>query len=116
MRIDPDGAQQLIAQTVVDETTPGDVASYVLEGTLPNGLAFARGGDILIANFGTNAVERMTRTGESTTLHTEIDGRPIGKANFILTDSRGRAWLTVTTRLEPWTRSIDGRRPTATWR
>ena len=111
MRIDPDGAQQLIAQTVVDETTPGDVASYVLEGTLPNGLAFAPGGDILIANFGTNAVERMTRTGESTTLHTEIDGHPIGKANFILTDSRGRAWLTVTTRLEPWTRSINEKAP-----
>jgi sugar lactone lactonase YvrE len=112
MRIDPDGGQQLIAQTVVDATAPGDVASYVLEGTLPNGLAFAGpGGDILIANFGTNAVERMTRAGVSTTLHTEIDGRPLGKANFILTDSRGRAWLTVTTRLEPWTRSINEKAP-----
>ena len=41
MRIDPDGDAELIAQTVVEETAPGDVASYVLEGTLPNGLAFA---------------------------------------------------------------------------
>jgi len=34
-----------------------------------------------------------------------IDGRPLGKANFVLRDSRGRVWLTVTTmvstRLEP---------------
>ena len=35
MRIDPDGAQQLIAQTVVDETTPGDVASSCSRARCP---------------------------------------------------------------------------------
>jgi hypothetical protein len=31
-------------------------ASRYLEGTLPNGLAFARNGDILISNFGTDCL------------------------------------------------------------
>jgi sugar lactone lactonase YvrE len=87
------------------------VERALLEGTLPNGLAFAPNGDILIANFGTDALERMTRTGETTTLYTEIDGEKIGKANFVLVDSRGRTWLTVTTRQSPWTRSINEKTP-----
>ena len=76
-------------------------------GTLPNGLAFAANGDIVIANFGTDAIERMTRDGRSTTLATAIDGAPLGKTNFVLVDSRDRIWFTVTTRLEPWTRSVN---------
>ncbi len=110
MRIHPDGTQQLIAQTLNarfgDQSDP---EKYILRGTLPNGLAFDCNGDILIANFGTNALERMTRDGRSTTLYTEIDGRPIGKTNFVMRDSRHRIWPTVTTRLEPWTRAVTER-------
>jgi gluconolactonase len=110
MRIRPDGEQQLIAQHVDGSFGSSSLAEkYILRGTLPNGLAFDRNGDILIANFGTNAVERMTRDGRSSTLFTEIDGQPLGKTNFILRDSRNRLWLTVTTRLEPWTRSVTER-------
>jgi gluconolactonase len=110
MRITPDGAQQLIAQHVDERfTNSQDGAKYILDGTLPNGLAFARNGDILIANFGTNAIECMTRDGRSRTLYTHIDGRPLGKTNFIVRDTRGRLWITVTTRLEPWTRSLSER-------
>jgi gluconolactonase len=115
MRIDPDGAQELIAQTVVAAGPDGlhsdSVARYILEGTLPNGLAFDGDGNFVIANFGTDAVERMTRTGSSETLFTEIDGRPVGKANFVLADSRGRIWLTVHTRLNPWTLSVNEKTP-----
>jgi gluconolactonase len=112
MRIDPDGGQRLIAQTVVEPTAAHEsVARYILDGTLPNGLAFDRRGDFVIANFGTDAVERMTRTGESTTLYTEIEGRPIGKANFVLADTRGRIWLTVHTRRQPWTRCVNEKTP-----
>ena len=110
MRIGADGTQRLIAQQVDTHFEESDRADkYILKGTLPNGLAFARNGDILIANFGTNAVERMTRDGRSRTLYTEVDGRPLGKTNFILRDSRDRIWLTVTTRLEPWTRAVTER-------
>jgi gluconolactonase len=109
MRINPDGSQQLIAQTV--DTRFGAAAAsserYMLQGTLPNGLAFADNGDFLIANFGTDALERMTRGGESRVLYTHIDGVPLGKVNFVLRDSRQRIWLTVTTRATPWTRSIN---------
>jgi sugar lactone lactonase YvrE len=108
MRISPNGEQRLIAQAA--ESPRGanhSVERFILEGTLPNGLAFAPNGDFIIANFGTDAVERMTRDGETTTLYTQIDGRPIGKTNFVLTDSQGRVWVTVTTRLQPWTRSIN---------
>ena len=49
------GSQQLIAQTHSEhfERAPSEASRY-LEGTLPNGLAFARSGDILISNFGTD--------------------------------------------------------------
>jgi sugar lactone lactonase YvrE len=53
----------------------------------------------------------MARKGESRTLYSEIDGQPIGKANFVLRDSQGRLWMTVTTRSTPWTRSINEKMP-----
>jgi len=111
MRIDPDGSQQLIAQQVADGASAKakDIEQYLLQGSLPNGLAFDRNGDLLIANFGTNAIERMTRTGQSSTMLTEIDGVSLGKTNFVLRDSQNRIWLTVTTRLEPWTRCVTER-------
>jgi len=107
-RIAPDGTQELIAQTPDPMFTAAQgVARYTMGGTLPNGLAFAAGGDLVIANFGTDAIERMTRAGETTTLYAELDGRPLGKTNFVLADSRGRIWFTVTTRLVPWTRCVN---------
>ena len=112
MRIDPDGTQTLIAQEVIQPGgDAGSVARYILDGTLPNGLAFDANGDFIIANFGTNAVERMTRDGISETLLTELDGRPLGKTNFALADSRGRLWITVTTRSDPWLISVNEKLP-----
>ena len=108
MRIDPDGAQTLIAQEVVEPGGDADsVSRYILDGTLPNGLAFDASGDFIIANFGTDAVERMTRDGVSETLLETLDGKPLGKANFALTDSRGRIWITVHTRSSPWLISVN---------
>ena len=110
VRIDPDGSQRLIAQRV--DTSFGDSDSadrYTLGGTLPNGLAFAPNGDLVIADFGRDTIDRMTRTGDTTVLLADLDGAPLGKTNFVLTDSRGRIWFTVTTRLDPWTRSINER-------
>ncbi len=112
MKIDADGTQTLIRQSGIDEGAGDralDAQSLVLGGSLPNGIAFNADGDILIANFGTDAIELMTRGGTSRTLFTHIDGQPLGKANFVLTDSRGRIWFTVTTREVPWTKSINER-------
>ena len=112
MRIAADGSQTLIRQRAgrADGAEGAlDAAATLLGGSLPNGIAFDRQGDILIANFGTDAIELMTRDGQSRTLYDRIDGLPLGKTNFVLTDSRGRIWFTVTTRLQPWTRSINER-------
>lgn len=112
MCIRPDGTQRLVAQnghTGIDADNP---TSFILSGsTLPNGIAINRDGDFLIANFGTNAIELMHRDGRSRTLYTHIDGQPMGKTNFVLCDSRDRIWFTVTTRLVPWTRSINEKTP-----
>jgi sugar lactone lactonase YvrE len=111
VRIAPDGSQTLIAQHGQESRVNLSGAESILGGTLPNGIAFDRAGNIVIANFGTDAIELMTRAGESRTLYDSIDGEPLGKTNFVLTDSRGRIWFTVTTRLQPWTRSINEKMP-----
>jgi sugar lactone lactonase YvrE len=108
MRIGPDGSQELIAQAGHAGIDRDDPTSLILGGaSLPNGIAMNRAGDFLIANFGTDAIELMQRDGRSRTLYTHVDGQPLGKTNFVLCDSRDRIWFTVTTRLVPWTRSIN---------
>lgn len=108
VHIRPDGSQQLIAQSL--DTTFGataDEADRFTKGTLPNGLAFDADGSILISNFGTDRLERMSRTGETTVMLDTIDGSPIGKVNFVLRDSKGRIWLTVSTRIVNWMEAIS---------
>ena len=115
MRIAPDQTQQLVVPRIeradASQARSDDFdGRYVqAEGSLPNGLAFATNGDFLIANWGTDAVERMSRDGLLQTLHDHIDGQPLGKANYVLRDRRGRIWVTVTTREEPWTRQLQTR-------
>jgi len=108
VHIRPDGSQQLIAQAL-DATfgATADEAERFTRGTLPNGLAFDADGLLLISNFGTDRLERMTRTGESRVMLDTIDGSPIGKVNFVLRDSKGRIWLTVSTRIVNWMEAIS---------
>lgn len=109
MRIAPDGTQNFVGQRADDQfARAADPHERFMKGTLPNGLAFARNGDFVIANFGTDALEVMDREGRSRVLYDSIDGRPIGKVNFVLRDSRDRLWLTVSTRVNPW---VDAVRP-----
>lgn len=108
VHIRPDGSQQLIAQRAATSfgDAPDDATRFVT-GTLPNGLAFARNGDIVISNFGTDRLEVMTRTGETRVLVNSIDGAPIGKVNFVLRDRRDRLWLTISTRVKNWMRAVS---------
>jgi gluconolactonase len=106
-RIGPDGEQQLVTQTQSEHfDSAGDEATRFLTGTLPNGLAFAENGDILISNFGTDRLELMTRDGSTTVLADTIEGEPIGKVNFVLRDSKGRIWITVSTRIKNWMHAL----------
>jgi sugar lactone lactonase YvrE len=98
-----DGTQEIISQKKSGHfSDAGSEATRYLEGTLPNGLAFARNGDILISNFGTDRLEVMTRSGDTKVLADSIDGMPIGKVNFVLRDSRDRIWVTVSTKIKNW--------------
>lgn len=107
VRIAPDGSQQLITQSADPHfDLEASAADSLLAGTLPNGLAFAANGDILISNFGTDRLERMTRTGETQVMLDSIDGKPLGKVNFVLRDSKDRIWVTISTMVNPWSDAI----------
>src|SRR3984957_13699126 len=74
VRISPDGSQQIVTQSRSQHFGKADSeATRYLEGTLPNGLAFARNGDFLISNFGTDCLEIMTREGDSRVLADSIE-------------------------------------------
>jgi sugar lactone lactonase YvrE len=108
VHIRPDGSQQLIAQRAQSNfSAAASDEERFTKGTLPNGLAFARNGDIIISNFGTDCLEVMTRTGESRVLVDTIDGEPIGKVNFVLRDSKDRLWVTVSTRIKNWMTAVS---------
>jgi gluconolactonase len=110
MHIRPDGSQQLITPRADSRLNgPANHGRSLANGSLPNGLAFARNGDLLIANFGTDVLEVMTRDGRSHAVYDNIDGMPLGKVNFVLRDSRDRIWITVSTRTNPWTEAICSR-------
>ncbi len=115
MRLSPDGSQHLItpvtpSPSFKERGAGGEVnfdKRYVQSvGSLPNGLCFDAMGNFVICNWGTDALETMTRDGKLTTLCSQIDGQPLGKANFPLRDSKGRIWFTVTTRTQPWTAQL----------
>jgi sugar lactone lactonase YvrE len=107
VRLSQDGSQEIVTQKMSARFSGADSeASRYLEGTLPNGLAFTSNGDFLIANFGTDCLELMSRDGVSRVLADRIDGVPIGKVNFVLRDSRDRIWITVSTRLKNWMHAL----------
>ena len=61
-KLSPAGSQNIITQSFdASFKEASDETSRFTEGTLPNGLAFAENGDILISNFGTDVLEVMTR-------------------------------------------------------
>ena len=106
-RINPDGTQEIITQKRSGQFDgAASEATRFLEGTLPNGLAFARNGDLLISNFGTDCLEIMSRDGATRVLADSIDGQAIGKVNFVLRDSKDRIWITVSTKIKNWMHAL----------
>jgi len=107
MHIRPDGSQSLITQSAASAfaAATSDEQRFTT-GTLPNGLAFARNGDLVVSNFGTDRLELMTRRGDTRVLVDQIDGHRIGKVNFVLRDSRERYWITVSTQIQNWMSAV----------
>ena len=103
VHIDTSGQQNLI----LPKDAAGAAASDGLtSGSLPNGLALDAEGNVVIANIGTDRVELLTRSGDLRVLLDQLDGKPLGKVNFVLRDSRDRLWVTVSTRVSPWPNAI----------
>jgi gluconolactonase len=108
VKISPDGQQEVITQAFESAFKEAvNEKSRFTEGTLPNGLAFAENGDIIISNFGTDVLEVMSRDGKTKLLYDTIDGEPIGKVNFVLRDSQNRIWLTISTRIKNWMEAMS---------
>ncbi|MDR1972593.1 MAG: hypothetical protein LBQ46_11815 [Treponema sp.] len=85
--IKSDGSQEIITQKYAEKIDHNSSnVDRFFKGTLPNGLAFASNGDILISK----------------------DGKEIGKVNFVLRDSADRLWITITTMKKNW---LDALRP-----
>lgn len=103
MQISAAGEQRLILPAGADAVFGSD---GLTSGSLPNGLALDAEGNLVVANIGTDRVELLTRAGELRILLDQIDGKPMGKVNFVLRDSRNRLWITVSTRVNPWPNAI----------
>lgn len=109
MHIATNGEQTLLAPRQQAAEDVSFEARYVQSqgASLPNGLALTAEGDFIICNWGLDRIERLNRSGEIQVLYSELDGKPLGKTNFPLRDSKGRIWFTVTTTMQPWTDSIN---------
>jgi sugar lactone lactonase YvrE len=107
VRIAADGSQRIVTQNRSQHFQKAATeATRYLDGTLPNGLAFARNGDFLISNFGTDCLEIMSRDGGSRVLADSIEGEPVGKVNFVLRDSQDRIWVTISTKIKNWMHAL----------
>ena len=95
-KIAPDGTQTLLT----DNPNPQRGQNLLTGSDLPNGLCFATDGSIYIANQGKQCLELMDLNGKRRTVVDEIEGEPIGVINFPLRDSKGRIWISVSTRHE----------------
>lgn len=68
---------------------------------LPNGIAREKSGDFLVAEIEHGGLYRLRRDSGTELILDQVDGAPLGSANFVLIDARYRVWLTVSTRTVP---------------
>lgn len=94
-RRDPDGQQ----------TTLGDV------GHEPNGLAMDRDGNLYNANIGDGKIYKVFRDGSYEVILDELDGNPLGSANYVFLDSQDRLWISISTREPVWFMAANTPRP-----
>lgn len=90
----PDGTQALYA---------GALPAAAGRPTRPNGIALRANGNFLFADLGDDAggVFELTRNGDVKAFLTQVDGYDLPPSNFVVEDTLGRLWLTVSTRQQP---------------
>ena len=89
----PDGNHRVYAGATLDLSGP----------LVPNGFALDRDGTFLVAHLadGEGGIFRLGRDARVTPVLRAVDGVELHVTNFVLLDSRGRTWITVSTRLNP---------------
>lgn len=91
-RISPDGQRQF------REIKPGPDLTEIR----PNGIALDRDGSVVVANLGdAGGIWRMAPDDSVRPVLTELEGRAVPPANFVLLDRQDRLWVTVSTRRTP---------------
>jgi gluconolactonase len=55
---------------------------------------------------GGNPLAHWRVDGTVRTLADSVDGKPMGKVNFVIRDSGGRIWITVSTAVNPWSDAL----------
>lgn len=86
--------------------TAGDGRQKLIAGPdwlRPNGIAMRADGDFVVAHLGDRdgGVYTLGRDGSLREELLEIDGAALQSTNFVLPDSVGRLWITVSTKLVP---------------
>ena len=81
---------------LVDENTVRHIGQA---GGEPNGIALDGDGHFLIANFGSGVLQDLDPVtgGITTVLGGQLEGRPLRWLNFVLVDSVGALWCSVST-------------------
>lgn len=76
----------------------------------PNGIALESSGSVLLAHMGDSSggIFRIYASGAMESVVTTANSKPLPPCNFVVQDSRGRLWITVSTRKIP--RANDYRR------
>jgi len=106
-KISQSGEQTLLPSLKeIQQKEPSQVGKSMPTGKVPNGIALGAEGNIFIADIGVGTIDKLSPNGILQTLFSEIDGRPLGKANYVMIDSKGRLWVTVSTRLDPWSAAM----------
>ena len=69
----------------------------------PNGIALEEGGTVLLAHLGDTdgGIYRLYANGDVEAVVKTAGGKPMPPTNFVVKDSQGRIWLTVSTRKTP---------------
>ncbi len=87
-------------------TPAGSTYTILAQGTVPkrpNGIALESGGSVLLAHMGEHdgGIFRLFPDGSVETVVSHVNGAPMPPANFVVKDSFGRIWITVSTRKTP---------------